>query len=1648
MKFRPALFNLFLILALLAAALPSPGLAEGSRQAPPQQETDGSRGTRPLPKGQRTASENFTGDPVVQSVPGVNNLTPPIVNIEGIASDGVLPPDTVGQVGKDHYVQMVNHGTQGSWIRVWDKNGAQVYNYGMNDLWPTGDPCRSYGYGDPVVLYDQLSDRWVITQFTYPPSGPYYMCIAVSRTGAPSNLASSWYLYTFNAHGNKFPDYPKFGVWPDGYYMMAHQFLNASSWAGTGVFVFNRPAMVAGTLPQAPNVLNCANTPTACQYKDLASVNSNYGGMLPVSLAGSSLPPEGSPNYFVEVDWDWYGFNDVMTLFGFKVDWQTPANTKFGRVGELAVAEYDWSVCTSTSMLCIPQQGTTQKLDSLSDRLMMSAWYRNFGTHEAIVLNHTVDAGLNTGRAGIRWYEVRKTNPAVPTIYDPPSPPSPNWGPWSLYQQGTYAPADAHHRWMGSIAMDQSGNIALGYSISSSTLYPGVRYTGRLAADPPGTLGAEQVIVAGGSFQSSTYGRWGDYSAMSVDPVDDCTFWFTQEYMKAGSGNWTTRVASFKFPTCGPAAQGELSGIISDAESGLPVPGALVQAVGSQPGGSGSASTGEDGAYSLMLIPDTYELTITASGYLPASISGVVVTDGEGTVQDAALTPAPYQWVEGTVTDAVTGWPLYARLDITGYPASPIWTDPVTGQYSLMLQETLSYGFSVSAWSGGYHTSVRSVTVAPGGQQEDFALAYERAACTAPGYSGSTALTFSSSFEGATGGSFPADGWSAAVVSGSGSWTAPTVGSFPTAPPKTGSRLASFSSYTAPAGSSNRLSRTAGLDLSGYNNAEVGFDLFHGPCGKTGSDQIQVQVSVDNGAWTSVGAPVTRTGSGGWLSHAIDISAYAGPGRTNVRIGLLAVSGNGCSLHVDDVTVTQSSCAAQPGSLLTGNVFDENTQQPLNGASIESETVFAVTDPGNLDDSNLGQGFYLTFAPAGLHSFTAEIAGGYGLAQAELEVPNGTTLRQDFSLPAGLLAASPAALDLEIFAGMRYTEVVTLENLGSLGLNYNISASPARLVDGLVMDVPEWLRNNDPTIRQALPRKLRNRTPYQSILDNVLLAPTTYQVLILSPDLNLSILKAALAPYTDLEVSVWDAAVGEPSLSDLLDYQVVMVGNARQWNTMDRTVIGDRLADYIDQGGKVIEGLYVQSFDEWGLAGRYQNEGYSPFTPATEDHWDSDTTSQFSPSGLLFFSVEGVVDRWGHQNPGLRLGAVELAAWNSSGSSYIALNENVVALNQLLHEQGNWGGDVGRILHNSVLYLAGAFNTSIPWLSLSPASGNLPPYSSIDLQVNLDGAAVPGLGQYQAVLLLENDTPYQAVAVPVSLNVIDKPDWVKTIDGETWQPGQSITLASRSTFTVVDTVDLSEEFLLTDTWNPAHLELLSFEVSRGEAALGAGELFWQVEAGEAALLTRVFRVLPGPWDEELLESTLSAATPPAISRPVTIIQDKHTLSVSVSGSGWITVEPDLDGYYTGQVVTLTAEADTGWIFYSWEGSASGTDNQLVIVMESDLEITAHFMDEALCQPISGLSFFWFPQFPVVGQPVQFTAVVEHGAEPLMYAWDFGSGSQGSGASPAHTFEAAQDYLVRLTVSNPCSAGAVYQQTVPVSSTPVLPHSMYLPLLLR
>jgi hypothetical protein len=490
----------------------------------------------------------FSGDGAVQAGtarPGAGGTR---ANFEGLSNNDnftvlggrVNPPDPNGEVGRNHYVETVN-----LTFAVYSKTGTLLAGpASLGSLW-AGFPvteCAEQS-GDPVVLYDQAADRWIITQFTtrginFPdePLNPFYNCVAISTTADPTG---SYFRYAFTT-GFNFPDYPKYSVWRDTYVITTREFgIADASIYGIGVYGLERAKMLAGD----PN----ARALSFLLDSNRIPINLIGDGLLPADIDGKKQPKANAPIPLVGTQDDGgpYGAtSDALNIWEFSVDWNVPA-ASIGFKNQLPVAAFDSIFpCAPTARDCLPQPGITdpnQFLDILSYRQRPTfrlAW-RKLDDAETMVTNQAVEAA--PGVAGIRWYEIRRTDN----------------GRYKLNQQGTFAPSDGVHRWMGSIAMDRKGNMALGYSVvNGTTVFPGIRYTGRLADDRRGqmTLG-ENTIIDGTGVQTTTNSRWGDYTDMTVDPTDDCTFWYVNEYYTAAGqasspAGWQTRIASFKLPRC------------------------------------------------------------------------------------------------------------------------------------------------------------------------------------------------------------------------------------------------------------------------------------------------------------------------------------------------------------------------------------------------------------------------------------------------------------------------------------------------------------------------------------------------------------------------------------------------------------------------------------------------------------------------------------------------------------------------------------------------------------------------------------------------------------------------------------------------------------------------------------------------------------------------------------------------------------------------------------------------------------------------------------------------------------------------------------------------------------------------------------------
>lgn len=440
----------------------------------------------------------FFPDPIRQKDFGTLLTDTTIQNFEGVSAQGYYPPDVDGDVGPDHYFQVTNVK-----YAIYDKNGVKLMGPLNNSTVFSGLPNNSND-GDAVVLYDENADRWLFSQFSLPnyPYGPFYQNVAVSQTPDPTG---SWYRYQFQF--DDMPDYPKLSIWVDGYYMTIRRFASGSgNFLGPAAVALDRTDMLSGNPAATMIMFNLTGSFDAPLSADCDSEFPPYGTPCPVCCLLSTK----------------------IYFYAFHADWVTPANSTFDNPYTIPVTPISFF---PGNVNPIDQKGTNRKLDAMSDKhIMFRMPFRKFQDHWSMLLNATVNTAWGNV-AGIRWMELRHDGFS-----------------WSLYQEGTFSPDD-NHRWMGSIAMDSAGNIALGYSVSSASMFPSIRYTGRLNGDPLGVMTiAEKGIINGGGAQTNYSGRWGDYSAMVADPSETGKFWYTQEYYTSTSNSdWKTRVGSFSF---------------------------------------------------------------------------------------------------------------------------------------------------------------------------------------------------------------------------------------------------------------------------------------------------------------------------------------------------------------------------------------------------------------------------------------------------------------------------------------------------------------------------------------------------------------------------------------------------------------------------------------------------------------------------------------------------------------------------------------------------------------------------------------------------------------------------------------------------------------------------------------------------------------------------------------------------------------------------------------------------------------------------------------------------------------------------------------------------------------------------------------------
>jgi hypothetical protein len=478
----------------------------------------------------------------------IPNMPPPLLTFDGVSRIGppvacnCLPPDTNGDVGPNHYVQSVNEA-----FRVFDKSGnplGPVTSFDSFFAHPPliGTPCGDgANQGDPFVLYDHVADRWLISDFAFASlSGPFYQCIGVSQTGDPTGAYNLYALQTDSMNPTFIGDYPKFGLWSDpqpggAYHFTVNLFsFNPTTFHGVRVFALDRASMLGG------------GPANAIAFTILAGLGDSYS-LLPAGFRTGDPPPAGRDEFLLSIDSPFSGGVVLTQVHGwlFHVDFAMPGNSTIG-VGadhdpnaDITVNGFIDTFDDNFNTNLVPQPGIVQKLDTVGDRLFTPVVYQNLNGTESLWANSTDFLNYPNGPIAVRWYQFNVTGGSFPAT--------------PVQQQSWDNGGDGLWRWMAAVAVDENGNMAIGYSTSgpSAPNFPSIRYAGRLAGDPLNDLGqGEAILIAGLGSQTSSSGRWGDYSMTVVDPSDGLTFWATNEYYPATtSADWFTRVGKFKFVT-------------------------------------------------------------------------------------------------------------------------------------------------------------------------------------------------------------------------------------------------------------------------------------------------------------------------------------------------------------------------------------------------------------------------------------------------------------------------------------------------------------------------------------------------------------------------------------------------------------------------------------------------------------------------------------------------------------------------------------------------------------------------------------------------------------------------------------------------------------------------------------------------------------------------------------------------------------------------------------------------------------------------------------------------------------------------------------------------------------------------------------------
>ena len=1303
------------------------------------------------------------GSQIMQSEQSSGSMPAPLQSFDGVENlFRGWPPDTQGDIGPDHYVQWINTSFAIWQINRTNQTATKVFGPvpGNTLFQGFGGACETTNHGDPITLYDSFADRWFMSQFALPnfPDGPFYECIAVSVSPDPTG---AWYRYEFQMPVNKMNDYPKFGVWPDAYYMSVNQFNGGSStWGGAGVAALERSMMLIGQ-------------PAKIVYFDLYAVNSNFGGILPADFDGLLRPPEGSPGFFAEWDdGEWIPSQDALRLWEFHVDWSDPSQSSFGLSGNpnqvLPTFDVDPDMC-SYSRSCIPQPGTNNRVDAISDRLMFRLQYRNFGMYQTLISNHTVDIN-GADQAGIHWFELRRLSAS---------------SEWEMQQQGIHSP-DPDHRWMGSIALDHVGNIALGYSVSSSSTFPSVRYAGRLVTDPSGELSQAEASLVAGSGSQTQSNRWGDYSMMAVDPVDDCTFWYTQQYVAVtGTNTWKTRIGSFRFPNCSIGPQGKLQGTTTSSSTGLPLAGVSILARRDD-GFTGQTNSQANGHYELLAFPGNYAVEASKFGYLSQSFSDIQIMENQNIVLDIALTTAPTYTISGIVQDANTGWPIYSKISIPGTPFVPVWTNPITGAFDFSLPAGVTITLNIEAFLQGYTTSNFTLSPLSENINRNFSLPVESSICNAPGYEVNISPLYFSDFEG-NNGNLSLEGLS------SWKWGMPTNGP---ANAKSGQKVWATGLISNYLDNENGYLKTPVIDLSVQPGLKPVIQWWQWLQTERNYDFATIEASKDGGnTWQPVYGPVSGKVDSSWTLHTIILDPSFAVNNFQARFNLKTdQSINLAGWFLDDLTIGGGSCQPPAGGLVIGNVFDANTSSGLVDANIINGAGFSAISQATPLDPAVADGLFALYSPSGNQVVTATHTFGYEKATQSTVVPSGNTIGVDFQLLAGKLSISPEQFDVTLELGSNSNSTLIMDNLGGRPVEFSLIELEGGVVPLGPFETPGFAVK---PFRQQMADSSQLSLPVPPV------APVVDGGNVLrswSPD---NVLNPWGVAYEAQGARIWVNSPGPGWDGKDRLYEFTLQGDstglsfphesphqfgpadlAYNWNTgkIWAMNINSEVANCIYEIDPLL-GYTGQKICPGGGSGFQISQRGLAYDPTTDTWfaggWNDMMIYRFNSEGVILAAISTEIPIAGMAYNPQSSHLFILSNSNPTRVYILDVNENYGLIGQFSISQGFgpqsgggleidcegnlWGIDqVSDMVYQfSSGERAELCHFDVPWLVVQPNAGDIPANSPSQIDVDFTANSMDQPGDYNAQLKIRHNTPYLITNIPINLTVNPPPGWGK-----------------------------------------------------------------------------------------------------------------------------------------------------------------------------------------------------------------------------------------------------------------------------------------------